>query len=116
MFPYVKLGWELEQLGHFFQLIYLFIFFYFFSFIFFYSVIFSVYLFYFTVFVIFPARLRVRRKSGDDIHKLGATATSGATVVAPPATRRRGLGDGGAAGFFDSFRPRSKSDAKAICN
>ncbi|KAF2367360.1 hypothetical protein FHG87_001875 [Trinorchestia longiramus] len=58
------------------------------------------------------ARLRRRRKSGDDIHKL---ATADATLLHQPitssgfASRRRNDG-----GFFDSFRPRSKSDAKAI--
>ncbi|XP_018023403.2 serine/threonine-protein kinase pakF [Hyalella azteca] len=62
--------------------------------------------------VVGDSRLRHRRKSGDDIHKL---ATADATLCnqsiggTPFGGRRRHEG-----GFFDSFRPRSKSDAKAI--
>lgn len=60
-------------------------------------------------------RFRQRRKSGDDIHKL---ATADATLTSPPvggASSRRRAEGGASIGFFDSFRPRSKSDAKAIC-
>merc|ERR1739842_119761 len=53
------------------------------------------------------ASLRVRRKSGDDI--LNASSSSNGSNVA--SNRRK---EGGPQGFFDSFRPRSKSDARAI--
>ncbi|XP_066939450.1 uncharacterized protein SNF4Agamma isoform X3 [Macrobrachium rosenbergii] len=52
------------------------------------------------------ASFRQRRKSGDDIL---AAATNNANNVA--SSRRK---EGGPQGFFDSFRPRSKSDARAI--
>merc|ERR1739842_83400 len=53
------------------------------------------------------ASLRVRRKSGDDI--LAVSSSSNGSNVA--SNRRK---EGGPQGFFDSFRPRSKSDARAI--
>ncbi|XP_042238251.1 uncharacterized protein LOC121876850 isoform X5 [Homarus americanus] len=52
------------------------------------------------------ASFRQRRKSGDDIL---AAATNNTSNVA--SGRRK---EGGPQGFFDSFRPRSKSDARAI--
>ncbi|CAL4060392.1 unnamed protein product, partial [Meganyctiphanes norvegica] len=54
------------------------------------------------------ASLRVRRKSGDDILAVSSNTGNGSNVS---SNRRK---EGGPQGFFDSFRPRSKSDARAI--
>ncbi|XP_071513926.1 uncharacterized protein [Panulirus ornatus] len=52
------------------------------------------------------ASFRQRRKSGDDI--LAAASINMSNIA---SVRRK---EGGPQGFFDSFRPRSKSDARAI--